>query len=50
MDCTKGVKGISKAHHVHPLPFAVNAVLLIVGGLLLGAVGSGLTLRRFLQV
>jgi cell division transport system permease protein len=35
---------------VHPLPFAVNAVLLIVGGLLLGAAGSGLTLRRFLQV
>ena len=35
---------------VHPLPFALNAVLLIVGGLLLGAAGSGLTLRRFLQV
>jgi cell division transport system permease protein len=35
---------------VHPLPFALNAVLLIAGGLLLGAVGSGLTLRRFLQV
>ena len=35
---------------VHPIPFAVNAVLLIVGGLLLGAAGSGLTLRRFLQV
>jgi len=35
---------------VHPLPFAANAVLLIVGGLLLGAAGSGLTLRRFLQV
>ncbi|HZS23860.1 MAG TPA: permease-like cell division protein FtsX [Gaiellaceae bacterium] len=35
---------------VHPLPFAVNAVLLLVGGLILGAAGSGLTLRRFLQV
>jgi len=35
---------------VHPLPFAVNAILLIIGGLLLGAAGSGLTLRRFLQV
>jgi cell division transport system permease protein len=35
---------------VHPLPFALNAVLLIVGGLLLGAAGSGLTLRRFLQI
>jgi cell division transport system permease protein len=35
---------------VHPLPFAVNALLLLLGGLLLGAAGSGLTLRRFLQV
>src|SRR5581483_4760995 len=35
---------------VHPLPFAVNAFLLLIGGLLLGAAGSGLTLRRFLQV
>jgi cell division transport system permease protein len=35
---------------VHPLPFALNAILLILGGLLLGAAGSGLTLRRFLQV
>jgi cell division protein FtsX len=35
---------------VHPLPFAVNAVLLLAAGLLLGAAGSGLTLRRFLQV
>ena len=35
---------------VHPLPFALNAFLLIAAGLLLGAAGSGLTLRRFLQV
>ena len=35
---------------VHPIPFAVNALLLIAAGLLLGAAGSGLTLRRFLQV
>jgi cell division transport system permease protein len=35
---------------VHPLPFAVNALVLLLGGLLLGAAGSGLTLRRFLQV
>ena len=35
---------------VHALPFALNALLLIVAGLLLGAAGSGLTLRRFLQV
>jgi cell division transport system permease protein len=35
---------------VHPLPFALNAVCLVAAGLLLGAAGSGLTLRRFLQV
>jgi cell division transport system permease protein len=35
---------------VHALPFALNAVALIGAGLLLGAAGSGLTLRRFLQV
>src|SRR5947207_10563321 len=35
---------------VHALPFAFNALALIAAGLLLGAAGSGLTLRRFLQV
>jgi hypothetical protein len=35
---------------VHSLPFTLNALLLIACGLLLGAAGSGLTLRRFLQV
>jgi cell division transport system permease protein len=35
---------------VHALPFAFNALALIGAGLLLGAAGSGLTLRRFLQV
>ena len=35
---------------IHALPFALNALLIIVAGLLLGAMGSGLTLRRFLQV
>jgi cell division transport system permease protein len=35
---------------VHALPFAVNAIALVAAGLLLGAAGSGLTLRRFLQV
>jgi cell division transport system permease protein len=35
---------------VHALPFALNALALIAAGLLLGAAGSGLTLRRFLQV
>jgi len=35
---------------VHALPFGLNALALIGAGLLLGAAGSGLTLRRFLQV
>lgn len=35
---------------VHALPFGLNALALLAAGLLLGAVGSGLTLRRFLQV
>jgi cell division transport system permease protein len=35
---------------VHALSFTLNAVALICAGLLLGAAGSGLTLRRFLQV
>ena len=35
---------------VHALPFALNAFALLAAGLLLGALGSGLTLRRFLQV
>jgi hypothetical protein len=32
------------------MPFTLNALLIITAGLLLGAAGSGLTLRRFLQV
>jgi len=35
---------------VHALSFTVNAILLLLAGLLLGAIGSGVTLRRFLQV
>jgi hypothetical protein len=35
---------------VHALSFPLNALSLIGAGLLLGAAGSGLTLRRFLQV
>jgi hypothetical protein len=35
---------------VHAVAFSVNALALIVVGLLLGAAGSGLTIRRFLQV
>ena len=35
---------------VHALPFGLNALALLLAGLLLGAAGSGLTMRRFLQV
>ena len=35
---------------VHALSFTLNAILLLVAGLLLGATGSAVTLRRFLQV
>jgi cell division transport system permease protein len=35
---------------VHALSFTLNAVLLLAAGLLLGATGSAVTLRRFLQV
>jgi cell division transport system permease protein len=35
---------------IHALPFGLNALALLGAGLLLGAAGSGLTLRRFLQV
>jgi cell division transport system permease protein len=35
---------------VHAVPFSLNALALIIAGLLLGALGSGLTIRRFLQV
>ena len=35
---------------VHAWSFTVNAILLLVVGLLLGAIGSGVTLRRLLRV
>jgi cell division transport system permease protein len=35
---------------VHALSFTLNALALVAAGLLLGAIGSGVTLRRFLQV
>src|SRR5690348_7041086 len=35
---------------VHALSFTLNAIALLAAGLLLGAAGSGLTLRRFLKI
>jgi cell division transport system permease protein len=40
----------SSSGDVHALSFTLNAILLLGAGLLLGAVGSGVTLRRFLRV
>ena len=35
---------------VHAWPFALTALLMVMTGLVLGAIGTGITLRRFLQV
>jgi cell division transport system permease protein len=35
---------------VHAWPFGLHVLIVLVAGLLLGAAGSGLTIRRFLQV
>jgi len=40
----------STSDGVSALPFSMNALCLIVAGLLLGAAGSGLTIRKFLQI
>jgi cell division transport system permease protein len=41
---------INGGSDVSALPFSLNALTLVLVGLLLGAAGSGLTLRRFLRV
>jgi cell division transport system permease protein len=41
---------IKDSSEVHAWPFELNALVIVGVGLLLGAVGSGLTLRRFLKV
>jgi len=42
--------GGGEGSDVHSVSFTFNALALLGAGLLLGAMGSGLTLRRFLQV
>jgi cell division transport system permease protein len=44
------VSSLSSDSDVHAMAFPLVALALIGGGLALGAVGSGLTIRRFLQV
>ena len=41
---------IETTSDVRALGFAFTALILVAAGLLLGAAGSGLTLRRFLRV
>jgi cell division transport system permease protein len=43
-------EGLRSGGDVQALPFSLNAVTLIAAGLILGAAGSGLTIRRFLRV
>jgi cell division transport system permease protein len=46
-----GILGhINAGSDVHALPFTLNALCLLGAGLLLGAAGSGLTIRRFLRI
>jgi cell division transport system permease protein len=42
--------GISHSKDAHALAFELNALIIVGIGLLLGASGTGLTLRRFLRV
>jgi cell division transport system permease protein len=41
---------LTSATDVHAWPFGVHVLIVLAAGLLLGAAGSGLTIRRFLQV
>jgi cell division transport system permease protein len=41
---------LATSSDVRAWPFALNAIALVGAGLVLGAAGSGLTLRRFLRV
>jgi cell division protein FtsX len=41
---------LNAGNDVNALAFSLNALILIGTGLLLGAAGSGLTIRRFLQI
>jgi cell division transport system permease protein len=42
--------GLRSGGGVHAIPFPLNALVLVGAGLALGSLGSGLTIRRFLQV
>jgi cell division transport system permease protein len=42
--------GLDAAEGAHAIAFGLNALILCALGLFIGAVGSGLTVRRFLKV
>jgi cell division transport system permease protein len=42
--------GLNAGSDVHAWPFALTSLLMVVTGLVLSAIGTGITLRRFLQV
>jgi cell division transport system permease protein len=42
--------GITKSKDAHALAFELNALIIVAIGILLGAFGTGVTLRRFLRV
>jgi cell division protein FtsX len=41
---------LTSASDIHAWPFGLHVLIVIGAGLALGAAGSGLTIRRFLQV
>jgi cell division transport system permease protein len=41
---------LTSASNVHSWPFGLHVLIVLAAGLLLGAAGSGLTIRRFLQI
>ena len=41
---------LTNASDIHAWPFGLNVLIVLGTGLALGAAGSGLTIRRFLQV
>lgn len=41
---------VNAGSDVHAWPFALTSLLMVLTGLVLGAIGTGITLRRFLQV
>jgi len=41
---------LTNASDIHAWPFGLHVLIVLAAGLALGALGSGLTIRRFLQV